>query len=60
MKLTFLALLLIMASVGFSACSDDDDLGTEPTQPESTTQAADEPTRRDGSFTDGYGIPKSR
>lgn len=47
MRLTFLALLLLIASVGFFACGDDDDSGTEPTQPESTTQAADEPTPRE-------------
>ena len=39
MRLTFLALFMLVASVGFFACSNDDDSGTEAIQAESTPSA---------------------
>ena len=42
MRLPFLGLLLLISSVAFLACTNDDDSGSEPTQPE--TSATDAPT----------------
>ena len=44
MRLPFLGLLLLISSVAYLACTNDDDSGSEPTRPESTAPATDEPT----------------
>ncbi len=44
MRLTVLVLFLLIGSVGFFACSSDDDSGPEATTPAATTPASGEPT----------------